>query len=425
MAKNVQEGLTKERVLNCLTVRTFGIEFECIGAYDAVTVFQQEARRLGFTYSGDGSIDAGSLSGIEVQTSILSGSEGGEKVYELLKKGEELGMSVNRSCGTHVHLGGSSFFNAKKEVSVESLEKITKKTVLVERAFYNAIIKNKDVETANMTVFTSDDLTDGSVGTVVFGDMRRSQYYKVPVKFSTKTISLLVRATTLAEKGIDVSRVINGDFILKIGSESKLGDNEYTIPAKSLLILKKGGKEERFHKLKEILSFYHIFEEVFFAMLPAERASNRYCRKLSGSMTLDQIQRCESQEDLEKLWYKTKSIADSETMKQNHYSDSRYHALNIHSLFYKYGTFEMRSHNGTLDPNEILMWTALHQRVIDFIDSGRVLGVRISRSSQDVPTLLLILNDFLELESTQVGKDIKEFVNYKIKLNNPEKLCVV
>lgn len=422
MIKSIPEHITKDRVLAALsTNRTFGIEFECFGDSESLV---RKAEELGFTYSGDGSIRASHGSPIEIQTSVLTGKSGGEKVYDLLETAKASGMDVNSSCGTHVHLGGSSFFNVKKEVMVESLENITKKTVLIERAFYNSIIKNADSETANMTVFTSDEMTDGSVGTVRFNDERKSQYYKLPVTFSSRTLSLLVRATTLADKGIDVSRVIGGDFKLKIGSESKKTESEYIIPAKSLLVLKKGGKEERFNKLKAILSFYFLFEDVFFAMLPSDRETNRYCRKLSGSMTLDQIHRCDSQEDLEKLWYKTKSIKESEDMKTQHYSDSRYHAFNIHSLFYKYGTFEIRSHNGTLDADEILMWTALHQRIVDAFDSGLALSLdRIPRSSQTIPVLLDLLCTVLKLDNTKTGKDIKDYIIYKINQNNPSKLC--
>ncbi len=115
-------------------------------------------------------------------------------------------------------------------------------------------------------------------------------------------------------------------------------------------------------------------------MLPDERRNNGnysatgrdFCQKLIDRISPFDVERCGNMEDLEKLWLKTSSAMEIAHKKGNQYDESRYYGVNFHSLFAKYGTIEVRWHEGTLNPKMILYWIAIHQHILREIEADHL-----------------------------------------------------
>ena len=74
---------------------------------------------------------------------------------------------------------------------------------------------------------------------------------------------------------------------------------------------------------------------------------DRWCQPVEQRF-LDQLnaRRPRTMQDVERIWY------DGESRSDEHYDSSRYHCLNLHSVFQK-GTVEFRLFNGTLHAGKI------------------------------------------------------------------------
>jgi hypothetical protein len=88
--------------------RRYGVEFECIvpTSVDRYTIVNalQAAGLTGWRAKGDGSLMAmGAGHGIEVVSPILQGEQGVEAIRVATRVLRELGATVNRTCGTHIH----------------------------------------------------------------------------------------------------------------------------------------------------------------------------------------------------------------------------------------------------------------------------------------------------------------------------------
>lgn len=80
---------------------------------------------------------------------------------------------------------------------------------------------------------------------------------------------------------------------------------------------------------------------------------DRYCRPVDQRF-LEQVnaRKPKSMEEVERIWY------DGESRRSHHYDNSRYHCLNLHSVFQK-GTVEFRLFNGTLHAGRIKAYIQL------------------------------------------------------------------
>lgn len=99
--------------------------------------------------------------------------------------------------------------------------------------------------------------------------------------------------------------------------------------------------------LKNLLSIMYSKEDILFKALQVDpdRVS-RYCQKVREPM-LEKARQLSAEEtkdltQLEDIWYE-----GSNDPKHDHYNDTRYYALNLHSVFYR-GTVEFRCFNSTL-----------------------------------------------------------------------------
>lgn len=100
--------------------------------------------------------------------------------------------------------------------------------------------------------------------------------------------------------------------------------------------------------LRNITNIMASKEDLIYKALKVSVArENRYCRKV-GHRFLEELnhKKPKDLEGVERIWYGGRSRSDI------HYDDSRYHCLNLHSVFQK-GTIEFRLFNGTLHAGKI------------------------------------------------------------------------
>ena len=99
--------------------------------------------------------------------------------------------------------------------------------------------------------------------------------------------------------------------------------------------------------LRNIVNIMAAKEDLLYKALKVNVSREHYCQKMDTRF-LDEINNRlpMSMEQIKSMWY------DGENYSYRHYYDTRYHALNLHSVFYK-GTIEFRLFNSTLHAGEI------------------------------------------------------------------------
>lgn len=116
--------------------------------------------------------------------------------------------------------------------------------------------------------------------------------------------------------------------------------------------------------LRNIVNIMASKEDLLYKTLKVrESRQDRYCKK-ADTRFLDDVNRKRptSMSRLEELWY------NGESGRNSHYDKTRYHALNLHSVFSK-GTIEFRMFNSTLHAGEVKTYIQLclaisHQALI-------------------------------------------------------------
>lgn len=101
-------------------------------------------------------------------------------------------------------------------------------------------------------------------------------------------------------------------------------------------------------KLRNITNIMAAKEELIYKALNVSvDRQHRWCRPVDQRF-LEELNRRRpaSMQDVEQIWY------DGPSRSYEHYDDSRYHCLNLHSVFQK-GTVEFRLFNGTLHAGKI------------------------------------------------------------------------
>ncbi len=105
--------------------------------------------------------------------------------------------------------------------------------------------------------------------------------------------------------------------------------------------------------LRNIVNIMAAKEELLYKALQVDVARERYCQK-ADTRFLDELnhRKPKSMNEVERLWY------NGSGGRYEHYDDTRYHALNLHSVFSK-GTIEFRLFNSTLHAGEIKSYIQL------------------------------------------------------------------
>lgn len=105
--------------------------------------------------------------------------------------------------------------------------------------------------------------------------------------------------------------------------------------------------------LRNIVNIMAAKEDLLYKALKVEVERQYYCQK-ADTRFLDSMnnRRPKTMDELERIWYNGRSG------RHDHYDNTRYHALNLHSVFSK-GTIEFRLFNSTLHAGEIKSYIQL------------------------------------------------------------------
>ena len=105
--------------------------------------------------------------------------------------------------------------------------------------------------------------------------------------------------------------------------------------------------------LRNIVNIMASKEDLLYKALKVQVDRQYYCQKADLRFLKDiNGKRPKSMQELETLWY------NGVSRRSNHYDSTRYHALNLHSVFSK-GTIEFRMFNSTLHAGEVKSYIQL------------------------------------------------------------------
>lgn len=112
------------------------------------------------------------------------------------------------------------------------------------------------------------------------------------------------------------------------------------------------------HTPRSIRNFVNIIashNDLLYRSLRVESSRMHYCKKLDAYL-VEQINRQKpvTFSQLEEIWYKEYSCSPNQ-----HYHQSRYYFLNLHSFFHGNHTVELRGFNGTLHAGKVRAYIAL------------------------------------------------------------------
>lgn len=160
-------------------------------------------------------------------------------------------------------------------------------------------------------------------------------------------------------------------------------------------------------KLRHLFLTYRAIEDIIYAMLPANRRSNMYCKSLEDVATDSEfsgmLRKINSRERkmIQKKWYKDGGGG----------RDTRYHGLNLHSLLVD-GHVEMRYHEGTIDKEDILSWIKFHLSIIDWIMSSRF-NHRTIKAIQKASNM--DMKKGIMFHRMKLPDDVRRYVKMRIK----------
>lgn len=114
----------------------------------------------------------------------------------------------------------------------------------------------------------------------------------------------------------------------------------------------------RDHTPKSIRNFMNIIysrNDLLYDALQIEQRRMQFCKKMDESL-VHKMNRSKPTtfNQIEDIWYQGYG-----ERRERHYHESRYHFLNLHSLFNGSGTVELRGFNGTLHAGKIRSYIAL------------------------------------------------------------------
>lgn len=349
------------------SLRKFGIEVEMYhSARKSLNELSKNVAKA-FGLEHDGSIEAGGGYGVEVVSPILRGSAGENAVVGLFKTINKLGFQINRSCGFHVHLDGEGFGENEKFFISRVGELEDKKVSDTPEDSYAFVVADDVMsKLMKLTGWEADD-----VARVIADEHLTSGDSLYLSKEIGHSIPEIRRQSAIMEVGNTKSMVDmfvfpsdNGDSMKVTVDKSAPGNKDYFCTLYG---------RRNLRNILTLMYLHTVYSDVLMSMLPkSRRQDNLYCQPLSLAFSAQKIESIQTFAELEKEWYNTRTVQEAQRHKGNNYDDSRYFTMNLHSLFAKYGTIEIRSHGATLDHNKALYWAAFHQEILDAIVEGRL-----------------------------------------------------
>jgi len=115
------------------------------------------------------------------------------------------------------------------------------------------------------------------------------------------------------------------------------------------------GRDHTPRSVRNFMNIIYSRNDLLYDALQIERRRMHYCKKMDQSL-VERMNRKKptTLKQIENIWYQGYS-----DRRERHYHESRYHFLNLHSLFNGCGTVELRGFNGTLHAGKIRSYVAL------------------------------------------------------------------
>ena len=115
------------------------------------------------------------------------------------------------------------------------------------------------------------------------------------------------------------------------------------------------GKDHTPRSIRNFMNIIYSRNDLLYDALQIEHRRMHYCKKMDQSL-VEKMNRKKptTLKQIEEIWYQGYS-----DRREIHYHESRYHFLNLHSLFNGCGTVELRGFNGTLHAGKIRSFVVL------------------------------------------------------------------
>lgn len=115
------------------------------------------------------------------------------------------------------------------------------------------------------------------------------------------------------------------------------------------------GRDHTPRSIRNFMNIIYSRNDLLYDALQIEQRRMHYCKKMDESLVQKLNRRNPTTlNQIEDIWYQ--GYGDR---RERHYHESRYHFLNLHSLFNGCGTVELRGFNGTLHAGKIRSYVAL------------------------------------------------------------------
>jgi hypothetical protein len=115
------------------------------------------------------------------------------------------------------------------------------------------------------------------------------------------------------------------------------------------------GRDHTPRSIRNFMNIIYSRNDLLYEALQIEQRRMYYCKKMDKSL-VERMNKKKptSMKQIEEIWYQGYS-----DRRERHYHESRYHFLNLHSLFNGCGTLELRGFNGTLHAGKIRSFVVL------------------------------------------------------------------
>ncbi len=105
--------------------------------------------------------------------------------------------------------------------------------------------------------------------------------------------------------------------------------------------------------LKRMVSFMYSRQDIIYEALGVENRKYNWCKPICKELnSAVKNRKHPSKNDIETIWYSKSNDNYDGEINHEHYNQTRYHALNLHSFFSK-GTIEFRLFNSTLHAGRV------------------------------------------------------------------------
>lgn len=126
-------------------------------------------------------------------------------------------------------------------------------------------------------------------------------------------------------------------------------------------------KPKGYEKLKNLWLFYMVFDPVVRSFIPRSRRENHYCQAMQ--LMFSAVKRANSLDKLHHIYdCSDPAYLDRDWEMKD---PTRYRGINLQPLF-DHWHFEVRYHEGTIDPTKILHWANLHALIMDRVMEGEI-----------------------------------------------------